>query len=194
MRHRMLRIFRLPLQTIGALFVLAASLLSLGQPAAAQDKKVLRVVMHSGLRITDPIITTAYIARNHGYMIYDTLFATDENFNIQPQMVKDYSVSDDKLTYTFTLRDGLKFHDGAPVTSADCIASIERWGKRDGMGQKLMDFTNELTAVDDKTIKLVLKEPYGLVLASLGKPSSNVPFIMPKRMADTPADKNVPKG
>ena len=143
------------------------------------------------MRITDPIITTAYIARNHGYMIYDTLFATDENFDIKPQMVKDYSVSDDKLTYTFTLRDGLKFHDGAPVTSADCIASIQRWGKRDGMGQKLMDFTKELTAVDDKTFKLVLKEPYGFVLASLGKPSSNVPFIMPKRMADTPADKNV---
>jgi peptide/nickel transport system substrate-binding protein len=117
-------------------------------------------------------------------MIYDTLFATDENFNIQPQMVKGYSVSDDKLTYTFTLRDGLKFHDGAPVTSADCIASIQRWGKRDGMGQKLMDFTKELTAIDDKTFKLVLKEPYGLVLASLCKPSSNVPFIMPKRMAD----------
>jgi ABC-type transport system substrate-binding protein len=76
-------------------------------------------------------------------------------------MVKGYSVSDDKLTYTFTLRDGLKFHDGAPVTSADCIASIQRWGKRDGMGQKLMDFTKELTAIHDKTFKLVLKQPYG---------------------------------
>jgi ABC-type transport system substrate-binding protein len=100
-------------------------------------------------------------------MIYDTLFAMDENFNIQPQMVKGYSVNDDKLTYTFTLRDGLKFHDGAPVTSADCIASIQRWGKRDGMGQKLMDFTKELTAIHDKTFKLVLKEPYGLVLVRL---------------------------
>lgn len=180
-------------RTFGLVLVLIAATLGISQSAAAQDKKVLRVVMHSGLRITDPIITTAYIARNHGYMIYDTLFATDENFNIKPQMVKDYSVSDDKLTYTFTLRDGLKFHDGAPVTSADCIASIQRWGKRDGMGQKLMDFVKELTPVDDKTFKLVLKEPYGLVLASLGKPSSNVPFIMPKRMADTPADKNVPE-
>src|SRR5437660_9167499 len=129
-RHRMLRIFGNPLRFLACLFVLIASTFGAPQNAAAQDKKVLRVVMHSGLRITDPIITTAYIARNHGYMIYDTLFATDENFNIQPQMVKDYSVSEDKLTYTFTLRDGLKFHDGAPVTSADCIASIQRWGKR----------------------------------------------------------------
>src|SRR5437660_9444793 len=125
MRHRMLRVLANPLRTIGALFVLAASLAGLSQSATAQDKKVLPVVMHSGLRITDPIITTAYIARNHGYMIYDTLFATDENFDIKPQMVKDYTLSDDKLTYTFTLRDGLKFHDGAPVTSADCIASIQ---------------------------------------------------------------------
>ena len=154
--------------------------------AMAQAKPVtIRAVMHSGLRITDPIITTAYIARNHGYMIYDTLFATDANFKVQPQMVKEYSVSDDKLTYTFTLRDGLKFHDGAPVTSADCIASIQRWGKRDSMGQKLMEYTVSLDAVDDKTFTLKLKQPYGLVLTSLGKPSSNVPFIMPKRIAET---------
>jgi ABC-type oligopeptide transport system substrate-binding subunit len=83
----------------------AASVLA-ANAGLAQEKTVLKVVMHSGLRITDPIITTAYIARNHGYMIYDTLFATDERFEIKPQMVKDYTVSDDKLTYTFTLREG----------------------------------------------------------------------------------------
>ncbi len=173
--------------------VLAGALALGAGAAAAQGKKTIKAVMHSGLRITDPIITTAYIARNHAYMIYDTLFATDEKYDIQPQMAKGFTVSDDKLTYTFTLRDGLRFHDGAPVTSADCIASLQRWGKRDGMGQKLADFTKEWVAVDDKTFKLVLKEPYGLVLASLGKPSSNVPFIMPKRIADTPADRNVPE-
>lgn len=171
------------------------AMLASAQPAAAQAKKpvTIRAVMHSGLRITDPIITTAYIARDHGYMIYDTLFATDADFKIQPQMVKDFTASADKLTYTFTLREGLKFHDGAPVTSADCIASIRRWGKRDGMGQKLMDYTASLDVVDDHTFKLVLKQPYGLVLSSLGKPSSNVPFMMPKRIAETPPDRNVPE-
>ena len=123
----MLRIFGNPCRFLACSLALIVCALGAPQNVAAQEKKVLRVVMHSGLRITDPIITTAYIARNHGYMIYDTLFATDENFNIKPQMVKDYSVSDDKLIYTFALRDGLKFHDGAPVTSADCIASIQRW-------------------------------------------------------------------
>ena len=104
---------------------------------SANAEKVLRVVPHADLKNVDPIWTTAYITRNHGYMVYDTLFAADANGEIQPQMVGDFSVSDDGLTYTFTLRDGLKWHDGSPVTAADCIASIERWGKRDGMGQKL---------------------------------------------------------
>jgi peptide/nickel transport system substrate-binding protein len=169
-----------------ALIVLVAAL-----SARADDGTTIRAVMHSGLKVTDPIITTAYIARDHGYMIYDTLFAIDEKLAVRPQMVKSYTVSDDKLTYTFTLRDGLKWHDGPPVTAADCIASIQRWGKRDGMGQKLMEFTKELVAIDDTSFKLVLKEPYGLVLASLGKPSGNAPFMMPKRMAETPSDQNV---
>ena len=156
-----------------------------GTPPADAQEKVLKAVMTTPARIIDPIFTTAYAARNHGYMIFDTLFAVDEKFKVQPQMVKDWTVSDDKLTWTFTLRDGLKFHDGAPVTSEDCIASLKRWGANDGMGQKLMDFTKEWVAVDDKTFKLVLKEPFGLVLEALGKPSSNVPFIMPKRVAAT---------
>ena len=188
MRHETVR--RL-VPAIGVAIV--AAFTASATPALAQAKKTIKAVMHSGLRITDPIITTAYIARNHGYMIYDVLFAYDEKFDVKPQMIKEHSVSDDKLTYTFTLRDGLKFHDGAPVTSDDCIASIQRWAKRDGMGQKLADFTKEWQKVDDKTFRLVLKEPYGLVLASLGKPSGNTPFIMPKRMAETPADKNVPE-
>ena len=101
-------------------------------------------------------------------------------------------VSDDKLTYTFTLRDGLKWHDGTPVTAEDCAASLQRWGKRDGMGQKLMDFTASLEATDAKTITLKLKEPYGLV-GFAGKPSSLAPFMMPKRLAETPGDKPIPE-
>ena len=103
----------------------------------AQGQKVLKFIPQADLRILDPITTTAYITRNHGYMIYDTLFATDAKFQVQPQMVDKYEISSDKLTYTFTLRDGLKFHDGQPVRSADCIASIERWAKRDALGQKM---------------------------------------------------------
>ncbi len=159
---------------------------------SAAAGKTITAVMHSDLRVIDPGITTAYITRDHGYMVYDTLLATDSSFKIQPQMA-EWKVSDDKLTYTFTLRDGLKWHDGAPVTAEDCVASLKRWGKNDGMGQKLMDFTASLEAPDAKTIVLKLKEPYGLVLESIGKPSSLVPFMMPKRLAETPAGKQIPE-
>ena len=164
-----------------ALAAFATTLLS-----ASAQAQTLKVVMHSDLKILDPIWTTAYIVRNHGYMVYDTLFGVDDKLAVKPQMVEAWKVSDDKLVYTFTLRDGLKFHDGQPVTSEDCIASLKRWAARDAMGQKLMDFTKELKAIDARTFTLTLKEPYGLVLESLGKPSSLVPFNMPKRIADTP--------
>ncbi len=164
-----------------------AAALAVSSPA---DAKTITAVMHSDLRIIDPGFTTAYITRDHGYMVYDTLLAEDANFKIQPQMA-DWKVSDDKLTYTFTLRDGLKWHDGAPVTAEDCVASLKRWGKNDGMGQKLMDFTASIEATDAKTITLKLKEPYGLVLESIGKPSSLVPFMMPKRLAETPPGQQI---
>ena len=156
--------------------------------SAASADNPLRVVMHSDLKIVDPIWTTAYMSRNYGYMVYDTLFAMDENLNIKPQMVDTFSISDDKLTYTFKLRPGLRFHDGAEVTSEDVIASLQRWGKKDSMGQKLMEFTAGMKAEGKDTFVLSLNKPFGLALMALAKPSSNVPFIMPKRVADTPAD------
>jgi len=159
-------------------------------PEAMAKGKTLTAVMHSDLRVIDPGFTTAYITRDHGYMVYDTLLATDSSFKVQPQMA-DWKVSDDKLTYTFTLRDGLKWHDGAPVTAEDCVASLKRWGRNDAMGQKLMDFTASLDVIDAKTFALKLKEPYGLVLESIGKPSSLTPFMMPKRLAETPAGQQI---
>jgi peptide/nickel transport system substrate-binding protein len=170
----------------GAGAVLVSALLaavSYAAPAAAQT--TLKVALHSDLKIVDPIWTTALISTHHGNMVYDTLFAMDESLAIKPQMVDKYEVSPDKLVWTFTLRDGLEWHDGQPVTAADCVASLKRWGARDSMGQKLMSVTGELSAPDAKTIRLVLKQPYGMVLESLGKSSSNVPFMMPKRLAET---------
>src|SRR5471032_263111 len=173
------------------LFRMMAVLAALVVASTAWAQTTMKVVMLSDLKILDPIWTTAYIVRDHGYMVYDVLFALDAKLQIQLQMVDSWKVSDDKLTYTFVLRDGLKFHDGQPVTSDDCIASLKRWGVRDAMGQKLMQFTKEMAAVDAKTFTLVLKEPFGMVLEALGKPSSSVPFIMPKRIAETPPDKQI---
>jgi peptide/nickel transport system substrate-binding protein len=184
----MFRILRWKRPTIASYVTLALSAALAVSPPA--DAKTITAVMHSDLRIIDPGFTTAYITRDHGYMVYDTLLATDSNFKIQPQMA-DWKVSDDKLTYTFTLRDGLKWHDGAPVTADDCVASLKRWAKVDAMGQKLMDFTAGLEVADVKTITLKLKEPYGLVLESIGKPSSLVPFMMPRRLAETPPNQQI---
>ena len=176
---------------LSALALSAALTSPLVTSQAVAAGKTITAVMHADLR-TPGMQTTAYIVRDFGYMIYDTLLAQDSSFKIQPQMA-EYKISDDKLTYTLTLRDGLKWHDGTPVTAEDCVASLKRWGKADGMAQKLMDFTASLEATDEKTITLKLKEPYSLVLESLGKPSSLVPFMMPKRLAETPPGTPIPE-
>lgn len=164
--------------------VTAAAALLAGS-SMAQAQTTMKVVMHSDVKIVDPIWTTAYIVRNHGYMIYDTLFAMTEKGEIKPQMVDTFTESPDKLTYKFTLRDGLLWHDGKPVTSEDCIASIKRWSAKDPVGQKLMTFVDSMAADDAKSFTVKLKSPTGLLIFGLGKPSSNVPFMMPKRVADT---------
>ena len=133
----------------------------------------------------DPIWTTAYITRNHGYMIFDTLFALDANLKLQPQMVDKYTVSKDAMKYSFTLRDGLKFHDGAPVTAEDCVASIKRWGAKDTVGRLMMASLSKMAPVDKKTFAIELEVPFGLVLDALGKPSASPSFIMPARLAAT---------
>src|SRR5206468_4265451 len=183
----MIKLFR-SIGRAAAAAILAAALLP---GAALAQQKVLKFIPQADLRILDPIATTAYITRNYGYMVYDTLFAMDAKFQVKPQMVDKWEVSRDNLTYTFTLRDGLKFHDGAPVRSADCIASIDRWSKRDALGQKLAEATEAWTAVNDKTFRLKLKKPFALTLEALAKPSSNVPFIMPDPIAKTDAFKNI---
>src|SRR5471032_1974361 len=128
---------------------------------SAHAETVLKVSLHSDLKIVDPIWTTALISTHHGNMIYDTLFSLDEKLAVKPQMVDKWDVSADKLTWTFTLRDGLEWHDGKPVTAEDCVASIKRWGAKDSMGQKLMGFVAQLSASDAKTFKMVLRNPTG---------------------------------
>src|SRR6266508_2240489 len=102
----------------------SAAALAIGGVAHAQAPKrggTLRFIPHADLKILDPVWTTAYITRNHGYMIYDTLFATDAGLQIRPQMAERYTVSKDSMKYSFSLRDGLKWHDGQPVTAEDCV-------------------------------------------------------------------------
>jgi peptide/nickel transport system substrate-binding protein len=126
-------------------------------------------VAQADLKVLDPIWTTAYITRDHGYLVYDTLFGTDENLQIKPQMVDRTTVSLDEMKYIFTLRDGLKWHDEQPVTSEDCVESLKRWGKKDRFGQLLMAHTAKIASVDKKTFTLQLAERFGPGLEALGK-------------------------
>ncbi len=159
--------------------------------AQASAARTVKAVMHADLRVLDPIWTTANISAYHGAMIYDTLFGLDANFEPQPQMVSKWGVSDDKLTYTFELRDGLKFSDGAAVTATDCVASVRRWAARAAAGQSMMQRVKDTPVVDDKTFRIVLSEPYGLVIDSLSTISTSLCYMMRKKDAETDPNQQV---
>ncbi|MGB3289354.1 MAG: ABC transporter substrate-binding protein [Burkholderiaceae bacterium] len=152
-------------------------------PAQAQDK-VFRMVPYADLKILDPMFTTSYITRNFGYMVYDTLFSMNAKGEPKPQMVESWETSPDKKTWTFKLRSGLKFSDGAPVKAADCVASLKRWQARDNIGHAMTQAGGQWSVVDDNTFQLTLASPFGLVLDGLAKVSSYPAFIMPERLAN----------
>ena len=164
---------------------------SLIRPREARAAKSMMVVLESEVTILDPHVITATITRTFGLHVFDMLFAMNEKGEIKPQMVEGYDSSPDKLTWTFTLRDGLKWHDGNPVTAEDCVASLKRWSVRDPLGKMLMADTDQLAATDAKTFKLVLKQPFPLLLEVLGKPNAPLPVMMPARLAATPADQRI---
>jgi peptide/nickel transport system substrate-binding protein len=157
---------------------------SLARPAVAQPAKVLKFIPHANLSSPDPVWTTTAIAFNHGNLVWDRLYALTEKLESKPQMLAGDEVSADGLTWKMTLRDGLVFHDGVPVRAVDCVASLNRWARRDGFGQRLMSQLNEMTAPDDKTILIKLKKPYPHMRFAIAQGSS---FIMPERVAKTDA-------
>lgn len=159
--------------------------------AQGNDPSVLRYALSSIPRTTDPHFRTGIQVRTISFAVYDTLFAVTEDFEPTPQMVDTWTVSDDRMTYEFTLRDGLAWHDGAPVTAEDCVLSIQRWGSRDQVGRLLMDATARLEPTGDNSFVLELAEPFAFVIESLAKPGSLVPAMMPKRYAETPASEPV---
>jgi peptide/nickel transport system substrate-binding protein len=156
----------------------------LSRPAVAQPAKVLKFIPHANLSSPDPVWTTSAIAFNHGNLVWDRLYALTETLDSKPQMLAGDEVSSDGLTWKMTLRDGLLFHDGTPVLAKDCVASLNRWSKRDGFGQRLASQMNEMTAPDDKTIQIRLKKPYPHMRFAIAQGSS---FIMPERVARTDA-------
>jgi peptide/nickel transport system substrate-binding protein len=166
----------------------AAAALATPRLARAQGgaaSRTLRFIPQGNLANVDPVWTTTTLARNHGLMVYDTLFGLDAQHRPKPQMAASHEVSPDGLVHTITLRPGLKFHDGEPVRAADCIASIARWSKRDVLGQRLQTLLTEMRAKDDEAFELELKRPWPGLAWALGKPSANICAVMPERVAQT---------
>ena len=160
---------------------LTLSAAALARPAIAQPAPVLRFVPQGNLNNPDPVWTTTTLARNHGLMIWDTLYGVTAGLEPRPQMVEGHEVLDDGRTWRFTLRPGLVFHDGVPVRSADCIASVQRWAKRRGLGQRLLAQTTEMRAVSDRVFEIRMTKPYALMPTAL----ADWCFIMPERVART---------
>jgi peptide/nickel transport system substrate-binding protein len=173
------------------LVALAASL----GPAAAQGTSptTLRIAPGTDVANFDPIASSNRAGSNFGYMVFDTLFALDANYVAQPQMAEGYTLSDDKLSYTITLREGLLWHDGEPVTAEDCVASIRRWGAKDGLGQLLLRQTAAMEVLDARRFVIRLKQPFGLVIDGLARTSNTAAFMMPRRLAETDPWKPVPE-
>src|SRR5438477_10126862 len=163
---------------------------ALSQGAAA---RTLRFVPQANLANFDPIWGTQYVVRNAAALEWDTLYGIDATLQPQRQMVEAEETSDDGLVWTFRLRPGLKFHDGEPVLSKDVVASLTRWSARDPMGLLIKAVQQELTAVDDRNVKWVLKKPFPKMLLALGKISTPIAFIMPERVAKTDPFKQIPE-
>lgn len=172
----------------GALTAAPATIRAQTTPTAA---RTLKAVLHGDLRVFDPVWTTANMTSYHAAMVYDMLFGVNDKFEPQPQMVSKYGLSDDKKTYTFELRDGLKFSDGSPVTARDCVASVRRWGARDGGGQHMMARMADTPVKDEKTFQFVMKEPYPLAIEWLAKAATNACYIMREKEAMTDPNQQV---
>ena len=177
--------------------VAAAALVGVGVPhltrAQARPPRQARMVPHGDLNVLDPIWTTQNMAAYHGAMMYDTLYGIDANFVPQPQMVGKTDISADRKTYTMELRPGLKWHDGTAVTARDCVASLRRWQTKDGAGQHLFERVADTPVVDEKTFRIVLKEPYGLLLDALAKTSTPLCVMMKAEIAATDPNTQITK-
>lgn len=159
--------------------------------AQAADVRTLRFIPQANLSVLDPVFTTAAVTITHGYCVFDTLYGVNAKQQPLPQMAEGAAVSDDGLTWSIRLREGLRFHDGEPVRAADCAASLLRWSKRDTFGITLGAAVDVFEAADDRTVRIRLKRPFPLLLAAIGKPHSSPAFMMPERLARTDAAKPI---
>src|SRR5450631_2662797 len=166
-------------------FLAGSAGLGLAAPAvwAADGPKVLKFVPQADIALLDPHFSSALVTRNHAYMVYDTLYGVDDAARPRPQMAAGHVVEDDGKTWTITLREGLRFHDGERVLARDAVASLKRWAKRDVYAISVFTQVDELAAVSDDVLRFRLKRPFRLLADLLAKPTPYASAIMPERLA-----------
>jgi peptide/nickel transport system substrate-binding protein len=164
-----------------------ASLAALAAPRIGRAERSNKLVFApaADLSVLDPVVTGYRPTRNHAYLVFDTLYGIDTNWNAQPQMIEGHQVHEEGLLWTLTLRDGLRFHDKEPVLARDVVASIRRFAPRISFATALMAATEELSSPDDRTVRFRLKRPFPHLPEALAGPGANVPAIMPERLAAT---------
>jgi len=165
---------------LAALVLVAGSAL----PAEAQKKGgILKVGNLGEPPSLDAHWTTASITETLTNHIYEGLYSLDSNNRPIPMLAESHTVSKDGLTYTFKLRQGVKFHNGKEMTSEDVVASLARWGKQSIYGKALFAQVAEWKALDKYSVEMKLKEKSAIVLISLAVPN-NFGAIYPKEIAE----------
>jgi peptide/nickel transport system substrate-binding protein len=172
-------------------FLAASALSLLARPAISQGIKPLVFVPQANLTSLDPVWTTATVTRNYAFLVFETLYGLDAQLNPHPQMAAGHVVDDDGKRWTINLRDGLVFHDGTPVLARDCVPSLQRWMKRDSLGQILAARLDSLDALDDRTLVFRLKKPFAALPFALARSQPSPPVIMPARIAETDPYKQI---
>lgn len=171
----------------------AAGTLSPANRAFAQEELTqggtLRVaIIGEPPAVADATFTTATITNNIAQQAFEGLFALDAVFNPQPLLISEYTLSDDQLTFTFNLRTDVTFHTGAPLTAADVVASLDRWGAINGRGRLIYNRLASITAVDDATVEMVFTEPSGVLPSFLARPEA---MIIPADIATAAGDQQL---
>ncbi|WP_165943215.1 ABC transporter substrate-binding protein [Roseicella aquatilis] len=165
----------------------------LGAAGADAQDRTLRVSLNTELQVLDPLVTTINATRVFAYLVYDTLVGVDGAGHYRPQMLEGWEVSPDRLTWTFTLREGLEWQDGTPVTAEDCLASIRRWSKREALGGQMMEAVREATVLDARRFRFRMSRPFAFVIEALGKSGHTIPVMMPARLANLDPHRAVPE-
>jgi peptide/nickel transport system substrate-binding protein len=163
-------------------------------PAGAQGEPrtggIFKAAMIGEPPSLDLHTTTAVITQEITWHVYETLFTYDRHFNPIPMLAEGYTVADGGRRYTIKLRQGVRFHNGKEMTSADVVPSLRRWGKLATPGKAVFKGVEAVEAKGPYEVVIHLKEPSAVLLDGLARPN-NAAAIYPKEVIDAAGEAQV---